>query len=76
MDVRTLQILDMILPESRFSAAALVERRESPKHLNPSSAGGKTGGLLVRIADVKPGEYELTVPDTFNVPPGLRRRCI
>lgn len=73
MDVRTQQILDMILPEfKRFLSAAAPggdEEGELGKHLNPFK---RKRDLPVAywsgLVDVRAGEHEFiyTVPDTFN----------
>jgi uncharacterized protein YfaS (alpha-2-macroglobulin family) len=73
MDVRTLQILDMILPEfKRFLSAAAPgggEEGELGKHLNPfKRKRDKPVVYWSGLVDVKPGEHDFTytVPDTFN----------
>jgi uncharacterized protein YfaS (alpha-2-macroglobulin family) len=73
MDVRTQQILDMILPEfKRFLSAAAPgggEGAELGKHLNPfKRKRDKPVAYWSGLVDVKPGEHEFTytVPDYFN----------
>lgn len=73
MDVRTQQILDMILPEfKRFLSAAAPggdEGGELGKHLNPfKRKRDKPAVYWSGLVDVKPGEHEFTytVPDYFN----------
>ena len=73
MDVRTQQILDMILPEfKRFLSAAAPgggEGAEFGKHLNPfKRKRDKPVAYWSGLVDVKPGEHEFifTVPDYFN----------
>ncbi|MGD0915836.1 MAG: alpha-2-macroglobulin [Thermodesulfobacteriota bacterium] len=73
MDVRTQQILDMILPEfKRFLSAAAPgggEGGELGKHLNPfKRKRDKPVTYWSGLVDVKPGEHDFTytVPDTFN----------
>ena len=73
MDVRTQQILDMILPEfKRFLSAAAPgggEGAELGRHLNPfKRKRDKPVAYWSGLVDVKPGEHDFTytVPDTFN----------
>ena len=72
MDVRTLQILDMILPEfKRFLSAAPGGDMEGElgKHLNPfKRKRDKPVVYWSGLVDVKPGEHDFTymVPDYFN----------
>jgi uncharacterized protein YfaS (alpha-2-macroglobulin family) len=74
MDVRTQQILDMILPEfKRFLNAASPggggEGVEFSKHLNPfKRKRDKPVVYWSGLVDVKPGEHDFTyiIPDTFN----------
>jgi len=73
MDVRTQQILDMILPEfRRFLSAAAPgggEGAEFGKHLNPfKRKRDKPVAYWSGLVDVKPGEHDFTytVPDYFN----------
>jgi len=73
MDVRTQQILDMILPEfRRFLSAAAPgggEGVEFGKHLNPfKRKRDKPVAYWSGLVDVKPGEHDFTytVPDYFN----------
>jgi uncharacterized protein YfaS (alpha-2-macroglobulin family) len=73
MDVRTLQILDMILPEfKRFLSASSPgggEGGEIGRHLNPfKRKRDKPVAYWSGLIDVKPGEHDFTysVPDTFN----------
>jgi uncharacterized protein YfaS (alpha-2-macroglobulin family) len=73
MDVRTQQILDMILPEfKRFLSAAAPgggEGIEFGKHLNPfKRKRDKPVAYWSGLVDVKPGEHDFTynVPDYFN----------
>ena len=73
MDVRTQQILDMILPEfKRFLTAAAPgggEGGELGRHLNPfKRKRDKPVAYWSGLIDVKPGEHDFTytVPDTFN----------
>src|SRR3972149_4233869 len=73
MDVRTQQILDMILPEfKRFLSVAAPgggEGAEFGKHLNPfKRKRDKPVAYWSGSVDVKPGEHDFTytVPDYFN----------
>jgi uncharacterized protein YfaS (alpha-2-macroglobulin family) len=73
MDVRTQQILDMILPEfKRFliaSAPGGGEGVEFGRHLNPfKRKRDKPVAYWSGLVDVKPGEHDFTytVPDYFN----------
>ena len=73
MDVRTLQILDMILPEfMRFLSAAAPGgdmEGELGRHLNPfKRKRDKPVVYWSGLVDVKPGEHNFTytVPDYFN----------
>jgi len=80
LDVRTQQILDMILPEfKRFLTAAAPgggEGVEFGKHLNPfKRKRDKPVAYWSGLVDVKPGEHDFTytIPDYFN---GTLRVCV